>query len=151
VRNIRGLALLEVLLAITLMAMVIFLIGAYYPLASLTAQKGRDETVAAQLATQRMEQFRSRPFSWVTQANMNSQFNFVSGNANCPVGATEIIADGGSCHTSTDISKQYTRVTTVTTSYTGQARLTKVRVVVSWQESSGTDSIEFSTVLVDFP
>lgn len=147
----RGLALIELLVAIALMGMVIFFLGAYYPLASLTATKGRDRTTAAHLAAQRLEQVRGRPFTWVTQLNVNTQFNFVLGNPNCPGTSTEILTAVGVCYGPGDEGQQYTRITTVTTSYTGDPRLTKVLVRTEWPEGSAIDFIEMATILTDFP
>ncbi|HEV8353374.1 MAG TPA: hypothetical protein VGR24_04170 [bacterium] len=158
-----GLALIELLVALVLMGMVIFLLGAYYPLASLTAVKGRDETTGAQLAASRLEQVRSRPFSWVSQANVNGSFNFASGNANCPGNDTEVLNAAGTCYeNATETGVKYTRVTAVTTSYSGQAKLTKISVIVKWPQAGATCTLSgpteadtrclvLSTVIVNFP
>lgn len=150
-RSVRGLALIELLVAIALMGMVIFFLGAYYPLASLTATRGRDRTAAAHLAAQRLEQIRGRPFTWLTQLNVNTQFNFVPGNPNCPLTSTEILTATGACYGPADEGPQYTRITTVTTTYAGDPRLTKVLVRTEWPEGSAVDFMEMATILTDFP
>jgi Tfp pilus assembly protein PilV len=163
-----GLALIELLVALVLMGMVIFLLGAYYPLASLTAVKGRDETVGAQLGASRLEQVRSRPFSWVTQANVNGSFNLaVPSNPNCDgTSNSELLNAAGACYDSAaDTGVQYTRITVVTTSFSSQAKLTKVAVIVKWPQDGANCTLTepvaiseldarclvLSTVIVNFP
>jgi len=160
--------LIELLVALVLMGMVIFLLGAYYPLASLTAVKGRDETVGAQLGASRLEQLRSRPFSWVTQSNINGSFNLaVPSNPNCDgTSNSELLNAAGACYDSAaDTGVQYTRITVVTTSFSSQAKLTKVAVVVKWPQDGANCTLTepvaiseldarclvLSTVIVNFP
>ncbi len=67
--NERGFSLIEIVVATVVFAVVVVVIGSYFPTAALSGRIGRNVTIAASLAQQKVEQVRAQGFSYVAAGN----------------------------------------------------------------------------------
>ncbi len=72
----RGFTLIEVTIALFLFIALAFIMGSYYPKASLSGGLGRNLTYATHLTQSRMEEIKSTTFSFVTPANFSGSQTF---------------------------------------------------------------------------
>lgn len=129
VRDSRGLTLIEVVVATTVFALVVFVVTAFYFTASSQGLAGRGVTTGVLLAQQRMEMLRARSYAALAGGTTVETVDELG--ASSPAG-------------------RYTRTTVVTKPAPAGASLAQIDVTVAWAEGAATRSVTLSTLLGDF-
>ncbi len=129
VGGVKGLTLIEVVVATAVFGLVVFVLTAFYFTASSQGLVGRGVTTGTLLAQQRLEWLRSRTYT-----------SLVNGTT------TETLDELGTA----DPAGRYTRTTVVTKPAPAGAGLTQIDVTVTWLEGTATRTVTLTTLVGNF-